>query len=30
MHDILEELKSVVWLGHKVCLSDFQEIRLEK
>lgn len=29
MHDLFEELKRLVWLGHKVCMSDFQEIRLE-
>lgn len=29
-HVIFEELKSLIWLGDKVCMSDFQEIRLEK
>lgn len=23
-------MKSLVWLGHKVCISDCQEIRVEK
>lgn len=30
MHDIFEELKSLIWLGHEVCVNECQDIRLEK